>query len=111
MSGSMIAIPSWETNEIAASTPSGPRRPAIRSLTRGRYLARRLLRGEPVTDVVGYICVRADHQWESVDAAGEMHPVNGSLGYCPDAAARGEMHLWHACGIDPRADMAALAAR
>jgi hypothetical protein len=70
-----------------------------------------LLRPQPMNDLVRYICVRADHQWESVGPAGELHAVNGSLGYCPDAAARTEVHLWHACGIDARADMAALAAR
>lgn len=62
-----------------------------------------------MSDVVSYLCVRADHQWGS--AEGTMHPLNGSLAYCPDAGADGEAHAWQECGGVPRADVDALLAR
>ena len=50
-----------------------------------------------MNDLVSYVCVRADHQWASLDE-GRTHRFDGALAWCPDAALdAGDGHDWRAC--------------
>ena len=62
-----------------------------------------------MTEIVSYVCVRADHQWGTAD--GIVRPLNGSLAYCPDRAAADGGHAWQECGAVTRAEVDALLAR
>lgn len=61
-------------------------------------------------ELVSYVCVRADHQWASLDE-GRAHRVGGALAWCPDASLEaGEGHDWRACERSPLATVARQAA-
>jgi hypothetical protein len=64
-----------------------------------------------VSELVSYVCVRADHQWGTADS-GQIHPRDGGLGWCPDASLDAhERHEWRGCDLSPVAAAAALAAQ
>lgn len=64
-----------------------------------------------MSELVGYVCVRADHQWASGDRPGALHLIAGSLGYCPDATlGSDDGHRWRDCGAVPVAAIAERAA-
>ena len=66
-------------------------------------------RSPPMGELVSFVCVRADHQWDT-GGSGRIHPTDGALGWCPDAtAAIGEAHKWRACGVVSVASAATLA--
>src|SRR5260221_14302304 len=61
-------------------------------------LARPMLIWAPMGELVSFVCVRADHQWDT-GASGRIHATGEALGWCPDAtSADGEAHEWRACG-------------
>jgi len=63
-----------------------------------------------MNDLVSYVCVRADHQWASLDA-GRAHRFDDQLGWCPDASLdAGDGHDWRACELSPLASVASQAA-
>ena len=64
-----------------------------------------------MTEVISFVCVRADHQWAGTDA-GHLQPKDGALGWCPDASLdAGEAHEWRTCDAAPLSAIAGLAAR
>ena len=64
-------------------------------------------------ELVSFVCVRADHQWES-GGSGRIHPLlkgAGALGWCPDTTVgSGEAHEWRACDLVSVSSAASLAA-
>jgi len=64
----------------------------------------------PMGELVSFVCVRADHQWDT-GGAGRVHPKGGALGWCPDASCgTAEAHDWRACELVSVASAASLAA-
>jgi len=64
-----------------------------------------------VTELIAFVCVRADHQWAAADT-GHLQPKDGALAWCPDASLDvGEAHEWRACDAAPLSAIAGLAAR
>ena len=75
-------------------------------------LARAMLLHVHMGELVSFVCIRADHQWGTAepDQACQIHSVEQSLAYCPDASLGAhEHHEWRACGAAPLATAAALA--
>src|SRR5258706_11174618 len=70
-------------------------------------LARLMLIWAPMGELVSFVCVRADHQWDT-GASGRIHSTGEALGWCPDAtsAARdaheGPAHRAHPGPAGPR---------
>ncbi len=64
----------------------------------------------PMGELVSFVCVRADHQWDT-GASGRIHAAGEAFGWCPDAtSADGEAHEWRACEAISAASAASLAA-
>jgi hypothetical protein len=62
-----------------------------------------------VSELVSYVCVRADHQWGTTDS-GQVHPKDGGLAWCPDASLDAhERHEWRVCDLSPLAAASTLA--
>ncbi|MEP7003248.1 MAG: hypothetical protein ABI888_01790 [Chloroflexota bacterium] len=63
-----------------------------------------------MSELVSFVCVRADHQWGTADA-GQVHALGTSLAYCPDASLDAhESHEWRSCDAAPLAMAAGLTA-
>jgi hypothetical protein len=61
-------------------------------------------------ELVSFVCVRADHQWDG-GGSGRVHPTAGVLGWCPDATCGpAEAHDWRPCELVSVAAAANLAA-
>jgi len=76
----------------------------------GRPLAQRLLLHAGVTELISFVCVRADHQWAATDA-GHLLPKDGALAWCPDTSlGADEAHEWRTCDAAPLSAIAGLAA-
>ncbi len=73
-------------------------------------MARRMLLLCAMSDLVSFVCVRADHQWGTA-AAGQVHALGTGLAYCPDASLDAhERHEWRSCDAAPLAMAASLTA-
>ena len=60
-----------------------------------------MLRYLPMSDLVSFVCIRADHQWGTADV-GQIHRVGSGLAYCPDASLEvHERHEWRSCDAGP----------
>ena len=63
-----------------------------------------------MSELVSYVCVRADHQWGTAES-GQVQPKDGGLAWCPDASLDdGEHHEWRVCDAAPLAAVASRAA-
>ncbi len=66
-------------------------------------MARRMLLLCAMSELVSFVCVRADHQWGTADP-GQVHAVRTGLAYCPDASLDAhESHEWRSCDAVPLA--------
>ena len=64
----------------------------------------------PMGELVSFVCVRADHQWDT-GGSGRIHLTDGAVGWCPDATSPiAEAHEWRACDLVSVASAASLAA-
>jgi len=74
-------------------------------------MAWRLLSSAAVSELISFVCVRADHQWAAT-VGGHLQAKDGALAWCPDALLdAGEAHEWRACDAAPLSAIAGAAAQ